>query len=93
MKPQPPFGRAPVNEEVDAELAFHLEMKTRELMERGMTRQHARAEAERRFGDMKSVNDECRRYGIERNRRERRAEYFEELKHDVAFAVRQLAST
>jgi len=91
VKPRLPFGRAPVNEEVDAELAFHLEMTTRELMERGMTRQQARAEAERRFGDMKSVNDECRRYGVERNRREQRAEYLEELRHDVVFAVRQLA--
>ncbi|HEY9225241.1 MAG TPA: ABC transporter permease, partial [Gemmatimonadaceae bacterium] len=88
---RPPFARAPVHEEVDAELAFHLEMTTRELMERGMTREQARAEAERRFGDMKSVNAECRRYGTERDRHDRRAEYFQELKQDVVFAVRQLA--
>ena len=56
--PRLPFGRAPVEEEVDAELAFHLEMTTRELMERGMNTSQARAEAERRFGDLRSVNDE-----------------------------------
>ena len=88
--PRLPFGRAPVEEEVDAELAFHFEMTIRELMERGMTKSQARAEAERRFGDLKSVNAECRRYGAERDQKARRAEYLGELRNDVAFAVRQL---
>ena len=88
--PRLPFGRAPVEEEVDAELAFHLEMTTRELMERGMNKSQARAEAERRFGDLRSVNDECRRYGTERDQKARRAEYLGELRNDVAFAARQL---
>jgi len=91
VTPRLPFGRAPVGEEVDAELAFHLEMTTRQLMERGMTRSQARAEAERRFGDLQSVNAECRRYGTERDQKARRAEYLGELRNDVAFAVRQLA--
>jgi putative ABC transport system permease protein len=90
VTPRLPFGRAPVDEEVNAELAFHLEMATRELMERGMTRSQARAEAERRFGDLQSVNAECRRYGTERDHKARRAEYLQELRHDVAFTVRQL---
>jgi hypothetical protein len=85
------FWRTSVQEEVDAELAFHLEMTTRELMETGMTRSQARAEAERRFGDARAVNDECRRYGGERDRKRRRAEYLDELRQDVSFALRQLA--
>jgi uncharacterized protein YjiS (DUF1127 family) len=90
MKPMKRFRRAHVEAEVESELAFHLEMSTRELMERGMTRQQARAEAERRFGDTAAVNAECRRYGEERDRHERRAEYLGELRQDIAFAVRQL---
>jgi len=86
-----PFTRTSVAAEVDDELAFHLEMTTRELIQQGLTPQQARAEAERRFGDMKTVNDDCRRYGTERDRNERRAEYREELKQDGLFAVRQLA--
>lgn len=85
------FWRTSVQEEVDAELAFHLEMTTRELMESGMTRSQARAEAERRFGDARAVNDECRRYGGERDRKRRRAEYLDELRQDVSFSLRQLA--
>ena len=90
MSPGLPFGRTPVGEEVNAELAFHLEMTMRELMEQGMSRSQARAEAERRFGNLESVNAECRRYGTERDRRAQRAEYRSELRQDIAFGIRQL---
>jgi putative ABC transport system permease protein len=83
--------RRSVAEEVDTELAFHFEMSIHELMEKGMTRQQARAEAERRFGDVASVNADCRRFGTERDQKARRAEYWTELRQDMTFAVRQLA--
>jgi len=86
----PRFFRTSVQDEVERELAFHLEMTTRELMEQGMSRTNARAEAERRFGDSASINAECRRYGEERDRRAHRAEYLHELRQDVTFALRQL---
>ena len=38
--------RTSVQEEVETELSFHLEMTTRELMEQGMTRNNARLEAD-----------------------------------------------
>jgi putative ABC transport system permease protein len=80
-----------VDREVRDELAFHIEMTTRELMAQGMTRAAAESEARRRFGDSTSVNAECTRYGSERDRKERRAEYLQELRQDLGFAVRQLA--
>jgi len=49
--PRKPFWRASVEREVYAEVAFHLELATRELMERGLSRRDADAEARRRFGD------------------------------------------
>ncbi|HZI41913.1 MAG TPA: permease prefix domain 1-containing protein, partial [Gemmatimonadaceae bacterium] len=82
--------RTSVQEEVESELTFHLEMTTRELMEQGMTRTNARLEAERRFGDAASINAECRRFGEERERKATRAEYRHELSQDVTFAIRQL---
>jgi predicted permease len=84
------FTRTSVAEEVADELAFHIEMTTRELMTRGMSAQQARAEAERRFGNAASVNEACRRYGEQRDRIARRGEYVAELRQDTAFAVRQL---
>ena len=75
---------------MESELAFHLEMTTRELMEQGMSPTNARTEAERRFGDSTAINAECRRYGTERDRRAVRAEYRDELRQDATFAIRQL---
>jgi predicted permease len=89
----PRLWRTSVEDEVEGELAFHLEMTTRELVEHGMSLTNARAEAERRFGDSATINAECQRYGKERDRRVVRAEYRDELRQDIAFAVRQLLRT
>jgi putative ABC transport system permease protein len=85
-----PFWRASVDEEVRAELAFHLEMTTRELMERGMTRSDAERAAAQRFGDVDAVSADCRRFGHDREQRERRTELWTELRQDAVFALRQL---
>jgi predicted permease len=84
------FWRGSVDDEVDAELAFHIEMRARELVARGMTAEDARAAAVRRFGDIKRVNATCRREGRRRDRDMRRTEYLSELAQDVTFAWRQL---
>src|SRR5262249_55696452 len=68
------FWRASVAEEVDAELDFHVEMVTRELVELGMDRDAARAEAIRRFGDLRAVTDTCRRLGTEREHEMKRTQ-------------------
>jgi len=82
--------RDSVAEQVEAELDFHLEMLTRELEEQGRSREEARAEAIRRFGDRSQVSAACRKIGLERERSERRTEYLTELRQDAAHALRQL---
>ncbi len=82
--------RDSVADQVDAELDFHLEMLTLELMEQGLTRDAARAKARQRFGDLQAVNAECRRIGLKAERETRRTEYFAELRQDAAHALRQL---
>jgi putative ABC transport system permease protein len=84
------FWRDSVADQVDAELDFHLEMLTLELMEQGLTRDTARAQALQRFGDMQAVNVECRTIGLKAERETRRTEYLAELRQDAAHAVRQL---
>ena len=44
---------------LDAELEFHFQMRTEELIGRGMNRDHARREAEREFGDMSYTRQYC----------------------------------
>jgi predicted permease len=82
--------RGPVEEEVDAELEFHVEMRARELVGRGMDPDRAREEAIRRFGNINRVIAACRDIGRRRNRDMRRIEYLSELRQDVTFSVRQL---
>ncbi|HYC49537.1 MAG TPA: ABC transporter permease [Gemmatimonadaceae bacterium] len=82
--------RASTREEVDADIGFHLDMLTRELMEQGLPESQARLEAERRFGDVTAIAAESRKLADERDRTVRRSEWRDELRQDLAFALRQL---
>jgi hypothetical protein len=57
--------RPSVQEEVNEELAFHVAMRTRENIARGMEPEAARAAALERFGDIDGVVAACRRLGTE----------------------------
>jgi predicted permease len=83
------FARS-VPEEVEDELAFHVEMRIRQLLAEGMTLEQARAAAIARFGDIEEVKATCRRLGREREGREMRNETIGELARDVRFALRHL---
>src|SRR5581483_3433018 len=85
--------RASVEDEVDTEFEFHVEMRTRELVASGMEPSAARAAAIARFGDIRQVNAECRSIGNQREREMIRTEYMRELAQDIRFAVRQLMKT
>jgi putative ABC transport system permease protein len=82
--------KASIDDEVNAEFAFHVDMRTRELVARGMDPVAARAAAEARFGDMRAVTETCRSIGIDREKSMERSEYLAELSHDIRFAIRQL---
>src|SRR4029453_17440556 len=82
--------RGSVEDEVDAELGFHVEMRARELEARGMSPVDAHEAAVRRFGDIERVNATCRSIGKQRDRGMRRTEYLTELTQDLTFATRQL---
>jgi putative ABC transport system permease protein len=84
------FWRVRVEDEVDSELSFHVEMRARELIAQGMTPAEARETAIRRFGDIDRVNATCRAIGRQRDHSMRRTEYFSELTQDLTFAIRQL---
>lgn len=81
-----------VDDEVAEELEFHLEMRTREYLARGLDPAAAREAALRRFGDIDRARATCREIGRKRDSDMRRREYFGELRQDVAFALRQLTA-
>jgi putative ABC transport system permease protein len=82
--------RVPVDQEVDEELALHLELRTRELVERGMDPSTARQEAMSRLGDVVRLRRTCVDLGRKRDREMRATQWLEELRDDVRFAIRQL---
>jgi predicted permease len=86
---RPPW-RLRVDEEVDEELAFHVEMRTREYIARGMDPAAARREAEGRFGDVARMRTTLRALGEGRNRQMQRTQYVSELMQDLGFTIRQL---
>jgi putative ABC transport system permease protein len=76
--------------EVDDELAFHLEMRTGELVARGLDPKLARETARARFGEPDGPRRQCIAIAKRRHRRMVRAETFFELRQDIAFALRTL---
>src|SRR5437763_12923862 len=84
--------RTPVEREIDDELAFHLEMREREYLARGMPPAAAREAARARLGDLAPVREECRRLARRRDRAHDRAEAFAELRQDLRLAARRLAA-
>lgn len=84
------FGRGRAAREVDDELAFHLDMRTRQLIEHGLAPDDARREALRQFGDLDGVRRTCVTLDQDRIRSMKRATLFDELRRDVLYGVRML---
>jgi predicted permease len=76
--------------EADAEIAFHIEERTRELIEQGLDPVRARQLAEERFGPVDLIERELIHSTERRYRRDDRAEALMHLKRDLGFAIRSL---
>src|SRR5690349_7221687 len=79
-----------VERDVDAELAFHLDMRVRRLIERGLDPATARTQALAQFGDWDTVRREMLDIDHQQEKAVKRANYFAELRQDTVYAVRSL---
>jgi putative ABC transport system permease protein len=79
-----------VGADVDDELGFHLEMRERSYLARGLSPEEARAAARKKFGDFDHHRRELRRQDSRRLRRDRLTERFSELVQDSRYAFRML---
>ena len=84
------LGPHRVERDVDAELAFHIDMRIRRLVERGMDPAAARAQALRQFGDWDTVRAEMLDIDYQQEKTVKRANYLAELRQDVTYALRSL---
>jgi len=86
-----PGTRRRADEELDAELRFHLEGRIEELMEREhLTREAAELEAKRRFGDYDAYRREARTIDDGILQRRRKMDVIETLKRETRHAARTL---
>jgi putative ABC transport system permease protein len=85
--------RVDVHQEVDEEIAFHIEMRTRELVERGVDPKHAREIVLARVGDVTRLKRTCIDLGRKREREMRITRWIEELRDDVSGALRQIRAS
>ena len=79
-----------VDADVEEELRFHLDMRERSYLERGLSSTEAREEARRRFGDLERHRNTLRRQDSRRHRRRRWAEHADEWIQDTRYALRML---
>ena len=71
------------HQDVAEELRFHLDMRAREMMEKGLNEEEARRRSAESFGDVAAIEAECRVVRDERGR-EQRGSSGSELRADRA---------
>ncbi len=79
-----------VPRDVAEEVAFHLDMRTEELIEQGLTPEEARRQAEASFGDRGGIEQECREIAGPVVRRRQRSELLGSVLGDIRLAWRDL---
>lgn len=84
------FWRPSVDDQVDDELAEHIEMLVRRLEREGLSPDEARQAALRRFGDLATVRDECRVLAHDVEDQMNRQDFWHELRQDAAYGARTL---
>jgi predicted permease len=81
---------SPSEHEVQAELDFHVEMRTRELIEQGLSPEAARQEARRLFGDPVRITGVLNRRARRSEPRRRLQSWLHDVHRDLVFAFRML---
>ena len=85
--------RSSVRAGVDEELAFHVAMKTEELVASGLDPVTARQRALQSFGGLAPVRDACIEIDERVLRRERRGDHMSNFVQDVRYALRNMRRT
>jgi predicted permease len=82
--------RRSMQQDADEEIRLHLELRTKQLVDEGLSPTAARAEAERRFGEVEDERRRSRQFAGRRERRLRWRESFDVIRGDVRYALRTL---
>jgi putative ABC transport system permease protein len=86
------FLRSDIAADVDEELAFHVEMRSRDYEARGMPPEVAHRAARERFGDVGRVSGWLRRHDVQRERARRLGEIMSGIRHNLRAGTRALVT-
>ncbi|HEV8497790.1 MAG TPA: ABC transporter permease [Gemmatimonadaceae bacterium] len=84
------FWRANPGADVEDELRFHLESMVDELVAAGMSPRAAREMARKKFGDIDGISKTLYSLSEQRERRMNRADWFDSIRQDLVYGLRQL---
>jgi putative ABC transport system permease protein len=85
-----PASTERVSSDVEHEIAFHLEERTQRLVDAGMNRADARAQAMREFGDVEDARMELEAIGRRHVRRANWSDWWGDLGRDARYTLRTL---
>src|SRR5215211_629884 len=77
--------------EMDDEIRFHIDMRIAQLVSRGWPRDAATAEAERMFGPLPAMRRSLHAAARRREEMLTMSDSMDALRHDVSYALRQIA--
>ena len=84
------FWKRSVDDEVDDEIAGHVDMLVRRLEREGLSPDAARTAALQRFGNLAAVRAECRTLAHDVEEQMSRQDFWQELRQDAAYGARTL---
>ena len=86
------FWGRDIDRDLRDELEFHIEARTRELVDAGWPPDAAAAEARRQFGNRDAIVSECHQIDIRLEKKKQMTRHLSDLQGDLQFAVRQFFS-
>ena len=84
-----PGTRHRLERELDDEVRFHVDMRTRALEAKGLSHEEADAEARRKFGDVDDLRRYCVSIEVSHMKRAELRERLDIIRQDLRFALRQ----
>ena len=84
------FWGRDIDNDLEDEIRFHIEMRRQEFIDAGLSPDAAREATQQVFGEIEIVREQCRSIDREQERIVQRADYLDQFKQDCLYGLRQI---